>query len=137
MCPCGSKTDYTECCEPLIKGEADAESPEELMRSRYTAFTVKDMDYVFNTTDPQSRMNFDYNTSKEWAEDSTFTGLEIIRSSDEGNKGMVEFKAHFKDSKGESHVHHEVSKFRKQAGVWFFKEGKLLAEPKTGEDKKS
>ena len=38
LCPCGSGKEYGECCEPIIKGTALAQSPEALMRSRYTAY---------------------------------------------------------------------------------------------------
>jgi SEC-C motif-containing protein len=46
-----------------------------------------------------------------------------------GNKGMVEFKAHFKTLGQEPQVHHELSKFRKQSGVWYFRDGKTLKSP--------
>ena len=41
LCPCGSEKIYTECCEPLIKGDRVAETAEALMRSRYTAHAKK------------------------------------------------------------------------------------------------
>ncbi|NTC84021.1 YchJ family protein [Agrobacterium tumefaciens] len=47
-CPCGSSSEFGQCCEPLIKG-APATSPEALMRSRYTAFTLGDLDYIEGT----------------------------------------------------------------------------------------
>ncbi len=133
-CPCGSGKKLEQCCEPLIEGQRQAESPEELMRSRYTAFCLKKMDYVAETTDPQVRYEFDMKANEEWANSSKFLKLEVLKSSQEGNKGMVEFKAWFKVGEGPEQLHHEVSKFRKQAGVWYFKDGKsttIEAESKT------
>lgn len=99
------------------------------MRSRYTAYARRNFDYVLNTTDPQRRLDFDHQASREWMDSSTFTGLEVLRSTDEGNKGMVEFIARFRTGEGPEQAHHEVSKFRKQAGVWYFREGKVVAPP--------
>ena len=100
------------------------------MRSRYSAFAIKNMDYVRATTDPQMVLTLDLEASREWAEGAEFTKLEILRSTDEGNKGIVEFKAHFKLLKdGSEQVHHELSKFRKQAGVWYFRDGRVIPNP--------
>lgn len=126
-CPCQSGKSLEECCLPLVEGKAQATSPEQLMRSRYTAFALKKIDYIFNTLDPQARGDFDRQTNVDWAEQSTFTNLEIVKSTMEGNKGIVEFKATFQTADGQSHVHHEHSKFRKQGGVWYFREGRNIS----------
>ena len=110
-----------------MSGKVAAPSPEALMRSRYSAYATRDFDYVLATTDPQRRFDFDEKSSREWMETCTFTGLEIVRASDEGNKGVVEFKAAYTDGEGKPTLHHEISKFRKQAGTWYFREGKILA----------
>ena len=129
QCPCGLPGVFKECCEPLIKGHEPAKTPEALMRSRYSAFATKDMDYVLETTDRQTLHSFDLVASREWAESAEFFKLEILRATDEGNKGIVEFKAHFRLKDGADQVHHELSKFRKQAGRWYFREGKVYANP--------
>ncbi len=129
LCPCESQKPYTECCKPLLEGEA-ATTPEALMRSRFVAFVNKDLDYIQNTTDPQALSEFDLESTAAWANNSEFTHLEIIRSSFEGNKGMVEFKAQFKTQDGVEHLHHEISKFRKQKGIWYFRDGRVMENPK-------
>lgn len=126
-CYCGSGKEYVNCCETLLKGERDPANPEELMRSRYSAFCVKNIAYLMNTTDPQTRMSFDFEATKEWAQSASFLKLEVLRSSEEGTKGVVEFKAHYQMPQHPPEVHHEISKFRKQAGRWFFREGKVSA----------
>lgn len=42
-CPCGSSRSYADCCEPFVTGAAKAQTAEQLMRSRYTAFSVQAM----------------------------------------------------------------------------------------------
>lgn len=131
-CPCCSGKEFSGCCEPLLSGERAASTPEALMRSRYSAYAQRNFEYVLNTTDPQRRFDFDHEASKDWMENSTFTGLEVLSSSEDGNKGIVEFKARFKRGEGAEEVHHELSRFRKQGGVWYFREGKVLNEPQGG-----
>jgi SEC-C motif-containing protein len=96
------------------------------MRSRYTAYVTKNIDYVTATTDPQRALEIDVEAARAWAEESEFFKLEVLNSASEGNKGTVEFKAHFRDGAGVVHVHHELSKFRKQGGVWYFRDGKVF-----------
>lgn len=128
-CPCGSTKKFNQCCDLLIKGDSVAETAEQMMRSRYSSFVVKNMDYIRETTDPQTRLDYDFEANRKWAEDSEFQGLEVIKVSSEGNKATVEFKATFKSlSEDKTHIHHEISKFRKQGGLWYFRDGKVLSE---------
>lgn len=126
QCHCGLAQKFSDCCQPYLSGEADAPTPEALMRSRYSAFVEKNLDYIFETTDPQARADFDLPGTREWAEQSKFVKLEVLTSTNEGNKGSVEFKAHFHDKDGNLHVHHEMSKFRKQGGLWYFRDGRMV-----------
>jgi SEC-C motif domain protein len=129
MCYCGKTEEFKDCCELYIKGEA-APSPEALMRSRYSAFTVKDVAYIQATHDPQRRGYYDMEANKTWADSVKFEKLEVLSASENKNKGVVEFKAHYTDLKtGENHIHHEISKFRQQAGIWYYREGRLIEAP--------
>lgn len=94
------------------------------MRSRYSAFAKNQMAYLKNTTDPQTLQDIDEDANKEWAERATFLKLEIVKAEEKATKGTVEFKA-FYTVDDEEYIHHEVSTFRKQAGEWFFKSGKV------------
>ncbi|WP_374079067.1 YchJ family protein [Bdellovibrio bacteriovorus] len=128
-CPCGSEKSYVECCGVYHSGKALAPTAEALMRSRYSAFAKNQMQYLRDTTDPQTLDLIDDEANKEWAERAKFLKLEIVRAEEKGTKGTVEFKA-FYSVDDEEYVHHEVSTFRKQAGEWFFKSGKIKAENK-------
>lgn len=127
-CPCGSGKPLAQCCQPYIDGDAGAPTAEALMRSRYTAFSLKKMDYVRDTTDPQAMSETDWAAQDAWAEQAKFTKLEVLSAKEEGNKATVEFKATF-TAEGQEHVHHERSKFRKHGGVWYFREGTEVRPP--------
>ena len=128
QCYCCSSKPYSDCCQPILEGQRPAATPEQLMRSRYSAFCIKNLDYVVDTTDPQARADMDRASTEEWMKNSEFTRLEVLRSSDEGNKGTVEFKAYF-TMNGANEIHHEISKFRKHSGTWYFRDGKVMPPP--------
>ncbi len=123
-CPCCSQNEYKVCCEPFILGEDNPPTAERLMRSRYTAFAVKAYDYLEETTDPQTTSEFDHAGNRDWGDTVKFVKLEIIRADEIKNKATLEFVAHF-NKDGVDLTHHEISKFRQQGGVWFFREGKV------------
>ena len=47
-CPCGGRS-YGSCCAPLHRGERQALTAEQLMRSRYSAFVRGRVDYLMAT----------------------------------------------------------------------------------------
>ncbi len=53
-CPCGSHSSYATCCEPIISGNRVAETAEQMMRARYTAHDKVEIDFIFNSTHPDS-----------------------------------------------------------------------------------
>lgn len=126
-CPCGSTLSFAKCCGPLIKGTSPAPTAESLMRSRYSAYTKGEIDYLYATTHPDFRKGYDHEGTRKWAESSEWLGLEIVSSRGGGEDalGEVEFIASFSESGTES-AHHELGKFRKLEGVWYFTEGKMV-----------
>lgn len=125
QCPCGSQNEYATCCEPFIKGTSLPPTAEALMRSRYTAHAKGEVDYIVKTVHPDRRDQHDANAIREWSQSSDWQKLEIIatdcgRAEDE--IGTVEFTASYRDAKG-PRTHHEIAKFRKVEGRWFFHDG--------------
>lgn len=51
-CPCSSGKPTAICCGKLHRG-LPASAPEELMRSRFSAFALGQVDYLIATTDPE------------------------------------------------------------------------------------
>lgn len=120
-CPCGRAKEYKECCALAHQDIDNAIKAEDLMRSRYTAFTKANGAYLLlshhSTTRP---INSDELVS--WAKAVKWMRLEILNStggSDSDSEGTVEFKAHFKE-KGQKRYIHEDSKFVRENGHWVY-----------------
>ena len=123
QCPCGSGKTYSDCCEPFILKRQNPKTPEQLMRSRYTAYTQVNIDYIADTMCGPAAVNFDPNASKQWAEDAKWVGLSIVNVSDvKDNKGYVEFIARYKQ-RGKMDAIHENSEFHFIEGRWFYVNG--------------
>lgn len=148
QCPCRtldqqSKTSYEECCAPFVTGKKKAPTAESLMRSRYSAYAVKNIDYIDQTQITLPGETFDKEEALKWADSSEWMGLEIKKTqkgSATDNTGIVEFIAHYKDkASGTELRHHETSLFQRDGGDWKFKEGQIHGaqpvkrlEPKLG-----
>lgn len=52
-CPCCSGQRYRECCAPYHRGEAEPPHAEALMRSRYSAFALREVGYLWKTLHPE------------------------------------------------------------------------------------
>ena len=122
-CYCMNKMPYQQCCEPIISGASSAQTAEQLMRSRYSAFVQQLEDYLRNTwhlTRRPSRVGF--NSKQQWI------GL-TIKSTSKGmhddETGDVEYVARFKID-GKAHRLHENSHFVKEDDQWFYVDGDFL-----------
>jgi SEC-C motif domain protein len=118
LCPCGTKKDYSQCCEPYVEGKVPAPTPEALMRSRYSAYVKVATPYLRETLAPETRGDYNEAEVIEWSKQSEWLGLDILKA--EGDK--VEFIAKYK-TQGKVLEHHEVSTFRKEGNRWYFVDG--------------
>ena len=111
------------------------------MRSRYSAYVKKEIDYLFTSLHPRHRADFDKKSTLAWAESAEWHKLEILESSGGGaedKEGRVEFIASYSE-KGVKKEHHELATFKKEAETWYFLNGKTVSPkpvvrstPKTG-----
>lgn len=125
-CPCGSNDEFDACCGPIIAG-SPAETPEALMRSRFSAFVKGNIDHIENTHATEVRDTFNRSAAESTAHSVEWVGLEIMDTSEGGAEdetGKVEFQARFKQD-GELQVHHELSNFKREDGNWFYVDGKM------------
>lgn len=130
ICPCGSETPYSNCCEQIILGVNAAETAEQLMRARYSAYVLAEMDFIFESTHPDHRQGYDHSGTKEWAETAEWKGLEIIGTRKGGIDdavGEVEFIARFIE-KGNNREHHEAGQFKRKDGRWYFTDGQMVRQ---------
>ena len=119
-CPCGSKKRYEGCCGPYIENKALPPTPEALMRSRYTAYTKADMDYIQKTMKGKVLREFNPKDAMQWAISSQWQSLEIMNAPEpENDVGYVTFVAHFM-ADNEPQAHYEHSEFHKMDGRWYY-----------------
>lgn len=127
-CPCGSNKNLLECCGRYIDGHDRAETAETLMRARYTAHTLGNIDFIVKTHHPVTRSEIDAETTAKWAAESEWLGLEI-RSVEGGEPddtdASVEFVARYRDAQKRRHDHYEIALFERQDGEWFFKDAQM------------
>ncbi len=125
-CPCGKPEAYQACCAPLHQGMKKAETAEQLMRSRYTAFSQGQVDYLIATLHPSKRSESTHRSLLDTLENCQWLKLEILDTSDgsaEDESGFVEFVAYFKER--EFGALRERSRFIKEDGIWFYVDGDI------------
>lgn len=122
-CMCLSGEQYDACCGRFHSGDADAATAEQLMRSRYSAFVLLNRQYLLRTWHPDTApAALDLDPELQWRR------LDIISTTRGGpldTVGSVEFKAWFRQA-GDRGIHHEVSRFVREDGRWFYLDGNVL-----------
>ncbi len=94
------------------------------MRSRYTAYTLADIQYLVATTHPGQQESIKQQAIYQQSAGTLWQKLEIIeteagKTSDQ--TGIVEFRAWFKESlSSPEKIHHERSSFIKKEDHWYF-----------------
>lgn len=123
ICPCGSQNYFMQCCNLYLCEEKIPETPELLMRSRYSAYALANINYIQKTMCGKMLIDFNPEEAEEWAKKVNWRGLQVINSRMETpEKGYVEFVAHFIDA-GKSRSIHEISEFNLIDGHWFYVDG--------------
>ncbi len=126
-CPCG-RTDqrarplpYAQCCGPYIDDFDTTPAPdaESLMRSRFTAFTLQNADYLLATWHTSTRPeSISFESGVRWI------GLDVrSRSMSDGEHAQVEFVARKRDASGRASRLHERSRFVREGDRWYYLDG--------------
>ncbi|GAA3912806.1 YchJ family protein [Luteimonas lutimaris] len=118
-CPCGSGATHAACCGPLLAGSAVADSAEQLMRSRYSAYVHGARDYLLATWHPSTRpARLDLDERVRWL------GLSVKRHEQAGpDAAVVEFVARHRIGGGSAARLHEASRFVREGGRWYYLDG--------------
>ncbi len=116
-CPCGQPMTYLQCCGRYLEQGAHALTAEQLMRSRYTAYTQANVSYLIKTWHPDHcpELNQTELNATQWLR------LEVLHHKPGLKKATVEFKAYYVGGEGEACVH-ERSLFRKLKNRWVYVE---------------
>ena len=120
-CPCGSGHSYAACCERWHTGPLHLQAPdaETLMRSRYSAFVLDQLDYLWHTWHDSTRPEaLDPNPpGLKWL------GLQVKRHEQlDDDHAIVEFVARSRLD-GRANRLHEVSRFVRENGCWQYVDG--------------
>lgn len=122
ICPCHSGKPYSSCCKLFIEGGQTPETPEQLMRSRYTAYTLSNVDYIANTMKGAAATGFNKEETKQWCQHIQWHPLKVINTKVDGSKGTVEFIARY-SVKNNIDTIYEISEFHREDGKWYYVDG--------------
>lgn len=131
-CLCGSGLPYTECCRRYHGGEHSPATAEVLMRSRFTAYALRNVEYLLGTWDASKRPAM-IDFSKETALWRKLAIVGTKKGGPQDSKGIVEFKAYYTQD-GSDYFMHEISRFVKTGGRWLYLDGVIKAAGKVCAD---
>jgi SEC-C motif-containing protein len=136
-CPCGGAS-HADCCGPFIDGSALPPDAATLMRSRYSAYVVRNEAYLRATwhasTCPLDAILSD-DEGLHWLGLDVKSALRIRQATlqaadsadaDQEVDAYVEFVARYK-IKGRAYRLHEVSRFVRENGRWWYVDGSFPA----------
>jgi SEC-C motif-containing protein len=121
-CPCGAKATFDKHCQPVIEGKVLPDTAERLMRARFTAYSLCDVDFLIKTTAAPQRENLDAEELEEYCDSIRCISLKILATEAGGPKdetGMVRFHASMQVD-GKRRLHAEVSHFHREDGQWVY-----------------
>ncbi len=124
-CPCCSEKKYADCCKPYHDG-ALPPTALALMRSRYSAYALGKVQYIIDTTHPQSPY-FEKDLKKwrraisQFCKSTQFLKLEIVSFGED----WVHFIAHLSHG-----LLDEKSQFQKVGEKWLYLKGEIKNQPK-------
>lgn len=119
-CPCGLNT-YQACCGIYHSGQALAPNAEKLMRSRYSAYVLKNESYLLKTWQKDQRPAaplFEPSDKTQWLE----LIVKNFNESSDKKSATVEFIAVYKLN-GKAYRLHEISRFIIEDGQWVYVDG--------------
>jgi SEC-C motif-containing protein len=121
FCPCGiNNLQYAQCCGRFIDGVQLPHTAAELMRSRYTAYTLCNDVYLRATWHPSTCPKVERIT-----EDGVkWLGLEIKNHAASDDEASVEFVARYRID-GRAQRLHETSRFLREDGRWLYLDGRF------------
>jgi SEC-C motif-containing protein len=122
-CPCGSARPLAACCGRYHDGDLASQAPtaETLMRSRYSAFVLDRLDYLLASWHPSTRPA----TLAPNEPGLRWLGLDVRRHHViDADHATVEFVARSKLG-GRAHRLHEISRFVREDGRWYYVDGDL------------
>jgi len=126
VCACGSQKAYTSCCRLIHHNIHLANSPLSLMKSRYTAYVLGNIDFLMRSHHSSTRPTNEKEAILAWTNSITWLRLEIIEETVPTNEvGYVTFIASYLE-KGQQNRIYETSRFLKEDKHWVYVDGTHL-----------
>lgn len=124
LCPCGSLMTYPLCCGRFIEEGKNPETAEELMRSRYTAFSLAKIAYISETQIGKAAEGFDPQSTLAWIQQCEWLKLDVLETKTlSKTQATVLFKAYFKEN-GIARCIEENSLFEYIGEKWYYSQNK-------------
>ena len=95
FCPCGSNLNNNLCCARFLDISANNEvmlptTAEQLMRSRYYAYTLNNAEYIYQTYAKVSQKQQSIEDIKEWAQQCKWIKLTVYSQSDSTDNETID-----------------------------------------------
>ncbi|EGU38113.1 hypothetical protein VII00023_19294 [Vibrio ichthyoenteri ATCC 700023] len=135
-CPCGNPINYEQCCQPVHLDHHQAQTPEQLMRARYSAHVKGLVDFVVATYHPSCEAE----AQREAIADSVnshWLSLEVLGSEAGHNQeeGFVTFQAYFEQEEQEFCLE-ERSRFVRENDLWYYIDGEYAEQDEEPQDER-
>ncbi|MBU2871266.1 YchJ family metal-binding protein [Colwellia sp. E2M01] len=126
-CPCGSTLLFSQCCQPFITNNDEQKlpsSPEQLMRSRFSAYAIKNGQYIFDTYGKAQQVNLTVSDIQSWADECIWVALVIHNTLSNDTINTVEFSAYYIVDNTLCELR-EVSNFAVEQDKWRYIDGDI------------
>lgn len=120
-CACGSGLGFEVCCEPYLQG-SPVPTPETLMRARYVAFKLRNLDFIEATCTEEGLQSLNRLEIERSLPETVFQSFELrgTGGGDQGDDtGTVSFAFRYK-FKGNEMAQAEIAHFRRIDGRWLY-----------------
>jgi len=123
-CPCGSGQSLAACCATVHSGQKNPE-PQALMRARYSAYVLGLSEFLLASWAPSTRpaaadLQDQDSAQRRWL------GLDVRRSAQlDADTAEVEFVARSRAGGGSAVRLHEISRFVRIDGRWYYLDGRF------------
>ncbi len=118
-CICGNDKEYEDCCGRFLEDKKETQTAVELMRSRYSAYVLKNGQYLYDTCSQKLQNIDDINAIK--SHNIEWLGLKIESYGDD----EVTFMVYYKEN-GRIEVMKERSFFIYENGKLKYDRGEML-----------
>ncbi|RLA43921.1 MAG: hypothetical protein DRR06_10930 [Gammaproteobacteria bacterium] len=126
-CICGHKKPFNKCCGRFLTAGLLAKTPEQLMRSRYSAYALGGYgDYLLATWFAATAGPLTAEALSEKTVD--WVRLEVLSSEQTDDKATIAFNAFYREpDHSVLQRMHEISVFQRTAGRWLYVGGEVSA----------